>query len=101
MPLRLKVYLFLVKHQQELHQLRELYHPKYRRLSSLGNIKYLYLTEIQYCRQEFLYIHSPSWSTSFAASIEHKNRAELQNEYVAVNETLLELAQLLISKDNL
>ena len=48
-----------------------------------------------------LYIHSPSWPTCFATSIEHKNRAELQNNYVAVNETLLELALFLISKDNL
>ena len=56
---------------------------------------------MQKCRQEFLYIHSSSWPTCFAASIEHKNKAELQNKYVAVNEILLELAQFPISKDNL
>ena len=48
-----------------------------------------------------MHLHSPSWPTSFATSIEHKNRAELQNKYVAVNEILLELVQFLISKDNL
>ena len=46
-------------------------------------------------------MHSPSWPTRFAATMEHKNRVELQNKYVANNETLLELAQFLISKDNL
>ena len=43
MFLRLKIYFFLVKHQQELNQLRELEHPKARRLNSLGNVKYLYM----------------------------------------------------------
>ena len=47
-----------------------------------------------------LYIHSPSWPTCFATSIEHKNIAELQNKYVTVNEIFLELAQFFNSKDN-
>ena len=40
----------------------------------------------------------PSLPTGFATSVEHKTRAELQNKYVAVIETLLELAPFLISK---
>ena len=36
-----KIFFFLGRHQQELNQLRELYHPKSRRLNSLGNVKYL------------------------------------------------------------